>query len=407
MMGACGTLILGIGILLASSPSGPPSASMATQPERERLREVLPNGAVILAERTPGAQALSLHLFASAAGVAEEPASHGWRHLLEHLIAKGPGGVLDARLESEGAFLEARTYRDVMQFQIDLPPAALDLGLWAIGQLLTPLANRSVVIEREIEREMEAIGLELDLVPPPQTLSDAAWTLAYGDLALSPLGSLETMRRARLEDLVALQARHFRGRNLVLVVAGDLRPSDAIARARSVMAEVPAGDQASHPVRPSAAAGRVVAAAMGEARAAAVPGVRDPRTVHRLAAALAFASEIDGAFVSYTPSAGTGVVTVGVTDRTSGVGLTIDRLLDSNPAWLRDRGRLLARRWVTRHFDSPTATAHLRGMMLAVDRGASPEEWLLVLEAMSAAEFVDACNHFGRERALVVAGGRG
>src|SRR5688500_7954220 len=79
-----------------------------------RLRTVLPSGAIVLVERMPAATSLSVQLFASARAVPESKQTHGWRHLLEHLVARGPKGDIDARLESQGAFMRARTLRDAM-----------------------------------------------------------------------------------------------------------------------------------------------------------------------------------------------------------------------------------------------------------------------------------------------------
>jgi len=72
--------------LLFSPPQQPP-----------RLRTLLDNGAVVLVEPVPSAT-ISVQLFASSKYAPETAASHGYRHLLEHLIARGDG-TLDRRLE--------------------------------------------------------------------------------------------------------------------------------------------------------------------------------------------------------------------------------------------------------------------------------------------------------------------
>src|SRR5665213_4422706 len=92
-------------------------ATQAQVDQHPRLRTILPNGAAILVERVPGAKDLSVDLFAASRGTEESPISNGLRHLLEHLIAKGPNGDIDRRLETAGAFLSAETSRDTMCFK--------------------------------------------------------------------------------------------------------------------------------------------------------------------------------------------------------------------------------------------------------------------------------------------------
>src|SRR5688500_3617518 len=100
----------------------------ATQDESPRLRTVLPNGAIILAERMPSAPTVSVQLFASSKRVPETAETHGRRHLLEHILAKGPKKNLDTRLESSGAFLEAFTHRDAMQLGVTCGPGRLNMA---------------------------------------------------------------------------------------------------------------------------------------------------------------------------------------------------------------------------------------------------------------------------------------
>src|SRR5690242_17678119 len=102
-------------LALAQTPDEPP-----------RLRTVLDNDAVILVEPMPKEPTISVQLFASAKYVPETEATHGFRHLLEHLVAHGDG-TIDPKLESQACFMDAETLRDAMQIEFRVGPNQLQL----------------------------------------------------------------------------------------------------------------------------------------------------------------------------------------------------------------------------------------------------------------------------------------
>jgi len=106
-----------------------------------------------------GAKSLVVELFAASRGTEEAPINNGLRHLLEHLIAKGPSGDLDKRLETAGGFLTAETGRDTMSFRVNLPPGKLDLGLRTLGEVM----QMPVVTTETIQREAAIVAQEAAL----------------------------------------------------------------------------------------------------------------------------------------------------------------------------------------------------------------------------------------------------
>ncbi len=360
-----------------------------------RLRTILPNGATILVERVPGATKVWTRLFLSARGAEETPRTHGLRHLLEHLVATGRDGTLDARLEREGAFLNPQTLRDATEFDCEAPAGKLDLCLDTLGEMLRlrPLTREAIAREAGIVRQEGAV------MDPATRLSAAAWRVAYGERGLAPFGDLSVIRGATPAAISELHRRLCAGPNLVIVVAGDVDLDKATAAAASIVRAAPRLDGA-FSARPLGKGGEGEADVYGEARALPVPGYDEPRTAATLAAALAIGSELDDAFVTYTPSGRSGLVVLGRAGENIGLGTRLDA------ASLWERGRLLAAQWIRVRMADPAANASLRGLLLAQSPDFSPERLRDAIAAITFKEFAAAVEAFGGPNVVRVVGNR-
>ncbi len=370
-------------------------------PPPDRLRTVLPNGAAILVERMPNQPSLTVQLFASAKFTPETPATHGFRHLLEHLVARGQSGSIDQRLESKGAFLRASTLRDAMQFEISLSPKDLSLGMETLSELLAPLK----VTPRDIGREAAVIEQEIGLSNDAASLAAAAWTAAFGEQGLDPQGDMATIRTATPDALAQVQSRQFAPSALTLVIAGDVDVNEATRQGKALLS-LPSGGYKAVTARGEGKSGRVECQGFGEARAATCGAFGGISNAAELAFAFAVASEVDGCFLTYTPSQERGLITVGRTDQSSGVGLYIDGLtVDDLPPML-ERGKALVKTWIESQLRNPTSSSNLRGLLMCQRHSASPEELLESLDLVDTFAFEKAFGAFAKERAVIVVGVR-
>lgn len=362
-----------------------------------RLRTVLPNGATVLVERVPGAKTVWTRLFLSSRGAEDTPASHGQRHLLEHLVAVGRDGRLDERLEAKESYLRAQTHRDAIEFDVDVPAGRLDLALGALGEML----RLKSLTPDDISREAGIIRQEGALMEVSTRLAAAAWGVAYGAKGLAPFGDLNAIRAATPASISALHRRLCAGGNLVIVVAGDVDLDAATAAAASVVRAAPKGEGA-FGVRPEGKGGRDEdAVGYGEARALPVPAYDDPRTVAALAAALALASELDDAFITYTPSGRPGLVILGRAGENNGLAAKVEA---ADPAALWNRGRLLVGFWLRRQTSDPGADASLRGLLLAQSVDYTPDRMREAIAGMTYRDFAAAVAAFQGPRSVTVIG---
>jgi len=364
-----------------------------------RLRTICRNGTVVLVERMAEEPSISIQLWASSYSVPETKDSHGFRHLLEHLAAKG-NGDLDARLEKQGCYLRARTFRDAMQIEINVGPRQMDVGISALLEVIKPLQ----VNQTAIDRELRVMRQEFATYDDPSRLSAGAWRQAFGDNGMDPFGDLEALAKATPEALRELHRKHFYPENLAITIAGPLDIRAATEKAVAAFGMKQGGIRIVRDPAPLGKPGRIEVSGFGEGRAAMTPGYDNPLAVGSLAFALAVASEIEGSFVTYTPATDRGVVTVGQTERVSGMGIRIDSVGANDLPRLFALGRVLARRWVERYLRSPSGVGFIRGLLLVQSPAASPEAMLTAIDALTYEQFKDAASQFSKEKGVTVVG---
>lgn len=382
-------------VALAALVSG-----VVAQEESPRLRTLLPNGVALIVERMPEARPLSVQLFASARGVEETPQTHGWRHLLEHLILKGKDGTLDDRLEAEGVFFVGRTYRDAMQIEFTGRPTKLGAIIDAVSELLQPLKTTP----EAIAKEAAVMGEEFAALSDSTRLSRTAWDAAFGEQALDPFGTLETMAKATPEGIEALRARHFTPANLVVAVCGAVDPERVTADLRARLEDLEGPAVEAKPPRKGGSGRREADDAFGEVRGARVEGLTEAGAA--LCAAYGIASRLTDAFVTYTPSVGEGLVLVGRTDANNTVGVAIDAMTEGDEAAVFAVGKALAEQWVRGLLARPGGSAYLRGLLMAQSAAARPEMLLEAVRRTGWPEFRAAIARFKRDHAAIAVGVR-
>lgn len=341
-----------------------------------RLRAVLSNGSVVIVERKDDAKSTVVTLTASARGVEESPKRHGWRHLLEHILVKGPNRDVDTRLEARGGFLRARTMRDAMQIDVSVAPLETALALQVLGDILRGPKSTA----EELAREVEIIRQETALEESTARLAAAAWTGAFGEDGLDPMGALEAIGRATPNDLRDLFAEHFRGRNLALVISGPVALDDTLATGRAFLAKyADTPSRANGAPRRQFAPKRVRSDASGRALAVAVDRPDDPATMARLGVALALASEAEDAFVTYTPGYRGGLIILG---QRSGQDLPAVVKQGFSPSTGRTAVVALAEAWLMRQVRDEASSARFRGLLASIDPSLDPERLLVRIRSL-------------------------
>ncbi|HEU4385467.1 MAG TPA: pitrilysin family protein [Anaeromyxobacteraceae bacterium] len=194
-------------------------------------RAVLGNGLTVVTAPAPGLHSAMVALYVRAGSRHESARENGVSHLLEHLLFRGSEGfpdsaAMNAAVEAAGGNLNGMTARDHGCYYTPLHPRGLATGLAVLGDLVRRPLLKDLEVEREIILEeildeVDARGRDID----PDNLVKR---LAFGrhPLGFKIAGTPATIRGL---DRAAVRRHHDRlylGSNLVLAVAGPVRPAE-------------------------------------------------------------------------------------------------------------------------------------------------------------------------------------
>ena len=232
-------------------------------PRLQLTQATLDNGLRVVVHRDPSTVLAAVNLWYGVGSRDEEPGRTGFAHLFEHMMFQGsdhaPSGEHFKLLEEVGASLNATTSLDRTNYFETVPLEHLDLALWLeadrMGSLDVSLENldnqRDVVKEekRQSYDNQPAGTLWLDVL---HGLFEP--THPYGH---APIGSMEDLDAASLEDVQRFHATWYGPDNAVLTVVADLDPDDVLRRveryfggieALGEIPDVPDGTLAQYPL---------------------------------------------------------------------------------------------------------------------------------------------------------------
>jgi len=167
----------------------------------------------------------------------------GVSHFLEHLVA---GGTTSKRTEAEsralldaiGAQSNAYTTRDHTSYYITTSSRFFDEAL----NMLADWTTNASITQEEFDRELEVIQREMEsrwsnpVAVLHQTMSE---TLFKKHPVRHPvIGYREAFSKLTRDDVMAYYQRRYVPNNLLVVVAGDVRQSDAVAKVQDAFGNV-------------------------------------------------------------------------------------------------------------------------------------------------------------------------
>lgn len=189
----------------------------------------LDNGMILLTERAPQFQTLSVGVWVNAGTRHEGPGEEGLSHYLEHMMFKGTEtrSALDIALEVDrvGGEFNAFTSREYTCFHILLLGRDVSLAT----DILTDVLLNSRFDADEVERERKVILQEIAMTQdnPEEYVHDIFFEKAFGGHALGKpiLGSPGSIAKVSRELLVSYFRRHYSPSQMVIAVAGDVEHS--------------------------------------------------------------------------------------------------------------------------------------------------------------------------------------
>jgi predicted Zn-dependent peptidase len=213
------------------------------------IRDQLGNGLRLCTVEAPHLHWATVALYVRAGSRYETPATNGLSHFVEHMLFRGSSHfpdsyALNRAIEEMGGTLYAETGRDYSLYQISLHPARVGGALEILGDLFTSPSFKDIDLERNII--LEEILEDFDERGRKVNIDDLSREAAWPDhpLGFSIVGPSSNVRRFGVPDVRRHFGRLYRGRNMVLCVAGRVRRSEVVAAARRAFRAVPAGRRA-------------------------------------------------------------------------------------------------------------------------------------------------------------------
>ncbi len=265
----------------------------------EVISKELPNGSKLRVERVAGTKQVMVALYAAASSLPGDAGTPGTRHLLEHLIAKGPDRLLDVKLESAGLSLTATTERDGTNFVIMGPSDQAVMAVESLRELLAPVQ----VGEEELAIELKIIDQEGVFRNQFARFLDSAWLGLFDPGIDSVYGNLEALVQLKPADLKTAGQALMGSGGLAVFVKGDIDPGVTSLRVEEILMKAPKSESVTVTRNILESIGKKeTVKGKGSARAVVAAGLDRPMTLARVGTALALMRSEPGFQVVYEAS---------------------------------------------------------------------------------------------------------
>jgi zinc protease len=211
-------------------------------------RSVLPNGMTVLVKERRDSPAV-VSFLAYRVGIRNEQLGlTGLSHYLEHMLFKGTRrlkkGEIDLITLKNGGENNAYTTADFtaywFKFASDRWEAALEIE--------ADRMRNCTFLQEEFDPEKQVVIEELQggLDGPWEALEQAVWAAAFTQHPYHApiIGWFQDVKRATRDDMKAYYDRWYHPRNATLVIVGDVRAPDVLAKVKKLFGKIPAGPEA-------------------------------------------------------------------------------------------------------------------------------------------------------------------
>lgn len=256
------------------SDSGP------TLPHVRFTQRTLPNGLRVIVAPDNLAPVVAINLWYDVGSKHEVPGKTGFAHLFEHFMFQGSRHVAKAEhmalVQGAGGINNATTFFDRTNYFETLPSHQLELGLWLeadrMATLLDALSQDNLDNQREVVKNEKRQSY--DNRPYGSFYEKLMAAVFPGDHPYhhTPIGSMEDLDAASLDDVIAFFRTWYAPNNAVLTIAGDVDVEPAFAAAERYFGPIPANPDLPTWTPPDAAP--IIGEAYREVVEDAVPLVR-------------------------------------------------------------------------------------------------------------------------------------
>lgn len=237
---------LAAGMLLAATTAS------AQAPAIKFEKYQLPNGLKVILHQDKSAPVVCVSVLYHVGSKNEDTSRTGFAHFFEHLLFEGSKhlkrGDFDKYITNAGGDNNANTSQDRTFYYDLLPSNQLDLGLWLESERLmhAEITDAGVETQRQVVKEEKRQRVDNQ---PYGTLVENIFKRAFQQHPYRwvPIGSMEHLEAAKLEEFVAFYKRYYVPNNAVLSIAGDFDIPSTKKKIEQFFGPIPRGAEVPRP----------------------------------------------------------------------------------------------------------------------------------------------------------------
>ena len=231
-----------------SRPAAPASDVKIAVPDIAYRKFVLKNGLTLLVHEDHKAPIVAVNTWYHVGSKNEKPGKTGFAHLFEHLMFSGSehfDHTFINAMERIGATdLNGTTNSDRTNYFEDVPTSMLDLTLFAesdrMGHLLAVLDQKKLDLQRGVVQNEKRQGENQPYGVTRQLLTENSYPAGH-PYSWTTIGSMEDLNAASMQDVQDWFKTNYGPNNVVLVLAGDITPDEALRKVEKYYGDIPPG----------------------------------------------------------------------------------------------------------------------------------------------------------------------
>ena len=233
-------------------------------------QRTLPNGLRVIVAPDHLAPVVAINIWYVVGSRHEQPGRTGFAHLFEHFMFQGSRHVTKTEhfslIQSAGGVNNATTYFDRTNYFETLPSHQLELALWLeadrMATLLDALDQENLDNQREVVKNEKRQSYDNRPYGSFYEKLMAAVFPPEHPYSHTPIGSMEDLNAASVDDVIAFFKSWYAPNNAVLTIVGDVDEDEAHAAAARYFGPIAANRDIKQPAEDklSAVIGREVRA---------------------------------------------------------------------------------------------------------------------------------------------------
>jgi predicted Zn-dependent peptidase len=204
----------------------------------------LKNGLRVILSEDHSAPTYSISVTYNVGSRDEKPGRTGFAHLFEHMMFQGSANVGKGEhfiaISNSGGTFNGTTSSDRTNYFATLPSNQIDVGLFLESDRMRALAITQSNLDNQRATVQEERRQSYDNQAYGRT-SETIIGLAYDTFAYqhSTIGSMADLDAATLQDVSEFFRIYYAPNNAVLVMVGDFKTNDLLARIRKYFEDIP------------------------------------------------------------------------------------------------------------------------------------------------------------------------